>query len=132
MSRLWQASHPVFFFLALLLHCSHVCLAASYAHAAVTAPVSTDHGPEHSPCHSSPAPAHGLPEKCLDCGDHLFLAPVPSGAEMLAAARALVLPLCPLLQPVLPVAPPEPASRLRRDNTALSPPRYLALSVLRL
>src|SRR5713226_711477 len=132
MHWLRQASPSVFFFLAFLLHCSQTCLAAGHVHAAVTLPVSTHHNPEHAPCHSSPVPPHGIPDKCPDCGDHVFLRSAPSGAETLAAPGPSLSPLCLLTQPLLPLLPHPHASALRLEVSALSPPRYLTLSVLRL
>src|SRR5438034_8510793 len=132
MRQLRQVSPSVFFFLALLLHCSQTCLAAGHTHAAVTIPASAHHGPEHAPCHSAPAPRHGTPDKCPDCADHVFLKSVSSGAEALTAAGPCLLPLCLLIQPVLPVLSHPRASVLQLTSAALSPPRYLAFSVLRL
>src|SRR6266508_3435720 len=132
MHRPRQVSPFVFVFLALLLHCSQACLAAGHTHAAVTVPASAHHGPEHAPCHSAPAPSHGTPDKCPDCADHVFLKSVSSGAEALTAAGPFLFPLCLLIQPVLPALLHPPASALRLEVSALSPPRYLTFSVLRL
>jgi len=132
MSRLRQVSYTVSLFLALLLHCSQTCLAAGYAHAAVTGPVSPQHGSEHAPCHSAPAAPNGIPDKCPDCGDHVFLTAVSSRAETLAASGPFLFPLCLLTQSVPPGLLQPHAGILWPDTIALSPPRYLLLSVLRL
>src|SRR5215475_11061271 len=86
MRRLRQASPAVFFFLVFLLHCSQTCLAAGHAYAAVTVPVSPHHNPALAPRHSSPTSPQGIPEKCPDCAEHVFLKSVASGTETLAAA----------------------------------------------
>ncbi len=132
MYRLHQVSSAVFLFLALLLHCSQMCLAAGHAHAAVTVPVSPHHIPEHAPCHSAPTAPNGIPDKCPDCADHVFLTAASSGAETLAASGPFLFPLCFLMQPVLPGLLQPHAGMLWPDTTALSPPRDLLLSVLRL
>jgi len=131
MYRLRQVSYTMFLFLALLLHCSQTCLAAGHARAAVTVPVSPHH-PEHAPCHSAPTAPDGIPDKCPDCGDHVFLTAASSGAETLAASGPFLFPPCLLTQPVLPGLLQPHAGMLWPDTTALSPPRYLLLSVLRL
>ena len=117
--------------LALVLHCAQACLAAGHTHAAVTVPASTHHGPAHAPCHSSPPSPQGIPDKCPGCGDHVFLT-MPAGAEVLAAAGPSLSPLWLLTQPLLPSLLHPPASALRLEVSALSPPRYLTLTVLRL
>ncbi|HEV8713677.1 MAG TPA: hypothetical protein VGX03_12735 [Candidatus Binatia bacterium] len=132
MHRLRQASPSVFLFVVFLLHCSQTCLAAGHAHAAVTVPVSTDHNPEHAPCHSSPAAPNGIPDKCPDCADHVFLPSGAYGIATLAAAGSFFIPCCVLMQPVLPVLPRVHTDVLLLDSAALSPPRYLTFSVLRL
>ena len=132
MYRIRQSSLSAFLFLMFLLHCSQMCLAAGHSHPAVTAPVSTRHGPEHPPCHSSPAPSQGLPEKCQDCADHVYLPSVACGTETLAAAETFPVPFCFLTQPALPVSPQLHAAASWPDLTVLSPPLYRTLSVLRL
>src|SRR5712692_775559 len=132
MHRLRQASPSVFFFLVFLLHCSQTCLAAGHARAAVTVPASTNHGSEHVPCHSPQTAPQGSPARCPDCTDHVFLKSVAAGTETLAAAGPGLFSLCLLTHSVLPTLPHSRASVLRLDSTALSPPRYLTLSVLRL
>jgi hypothetical protein len=132
MSRLRQISYAVFLFLALLLHCSQTCLAAGHARAAVTAPVSSHHSPAHTPCHSAPGAPNGIPDKCPDCADHVFLTAASSRAETLAASGPFLFPLCLLTQSVPPGLLQPYADILWPDTTALSPPRYLLLSVLRL
>src|SRR4051794_12758144 len=96
-----RVSPAVFLFLTFLFHCSQTCLAAGHARAVVTVPVSTDHGPGHAPCHSSSAPAQGLPEKCADCGDHVFLTPISAGTETQAPPGPAVTPVCLLNQSLL-------------------------------
>src|SRR5262249_26186284 len=132
MCQFRQASPSVFLFLVFLLHCSQTCLAAGHAHTAVIVPVSTRHNPEHAPCHSSPTAPQGIPEKCPDCAEHVFLPSVASGTETLAASGSFSIPFCSLMQPVLPVLPQPHAEAFRLDPTALSPPLYRTLSVLRL
>src|SRR6266540_5444505 len=119
MYRLRQVSYAVSLFLTLLLHCSQTCLAAGHAHAAVTVPVSPHH-PEHAPCHSAPTTPNGIPDKCPDCGDHVFLTAVSSGAETLAASGPFLFPLCLLTQSVPPGLRQAPAGMLWPDTTALS------------
>src|SRR5437867_7328766 len=131
MYRLRQVSPFVVVLLALLLHCAQACLAAGHTHAAITVPASTHHGPAHAPCHSSPTSPQGTPDKCPGCGDQVFLT-VPAGAEALAAAGPSLSPLCRLTQPFLPSLLHPPASAGRLEGSALSPPRYLTLTVLRL
>src|SRR5712691_7105137 len=132
MSRFRQVSYAVPLFLAFLLHCSQTCLAAGHAYAAVAVPVSAQHGPEHAPCHSTPTAPHGIPDKCPDCRDHVFLTAVSSGADTLAASGSLLFPPCLLTPSVLPGLLQPHAGVLWPDTTAQSPPRYLFLSVLRL
>src|SRR5438270_12250616 len=100
MSRFRQVSYAVSLFLALLLHCSQTCLAAGHVHAAVTVPVSPQHGPEHVPCHSAPTAPHGTPDTCSNCRDHVFLTAVSAGADTLAASGSFFLPSC-LLTPLV-------------------------------
>src|SRR5215475_8887321 len=126
-----RASPAVFLFLTVLLHCSQTCLAAGHAHAAITVPTAADHSLEHPPCHSS-SPAQRLPEKCPDCGDHVFLTPGAAGAEMLVlsgSSHSLFCVLPPLL--LLSQAQSCPPA-VRPAIAALSPPRYLTFSILRL
>src|SRR5215510_15889043 len=132
MYRLRQVSYAVFLFLALLLHCSQTCLAAGHAHAAVTVPVFPHHSPEHTPCHSAPPAPNGIPDKCPDCGGHVFLKSVSSesGTEALATAGTFLLPGV-LTPPVLP-ALPQPCAGVPRPDIPTLPPRYLTFSVLRL
>src|SRR5262245_9259639 len=132
MHRLRQASPSVFLFLVFLFHCSQTCLATGHAHAAVAAPFATHHSPGHPPCHSSPAPSRGIPEKCPDCGHHVFLPSAASGAATLATVESFFIPCCVLTQPVLPVLLRVRTDGPRPDSAALSPPRYLTPSVLRL
>lgn len=132
MYRFRQVSYAVPLFLALLLHCSQTCLAAGHAYAAVAVPVSARPSPEHAPCHSAPTAPHGIPDKCPDCSDHVFLSAASSGAATLAASGPFFLPFCLLTQSVLPELLQPHADMLWPDITALSPPRYLFLSVLRL
>src|SRR5262249_10840815 len=106
-----------------------------HVHAAVTIPVSPQHDPAHAPCHSAPtAPTapHRTPDKCPDCRDHVFLSAVSSEADTLADAGFFLLPPCVLTPSVLPELLQPHAVVLWPDTTALSPPRYLVLSVLRL
>ncbi len=132
MRRLRQIPVLAFLFLAFLLHCTQACLAAGHVHTAVTASSSAHHDREHAPCHSSQTAPQKLPESCPDCRDHGFLRAVPSGVEALAG---LGLSLASLDLPVQPapfwLAQPH-ASVPRLVFSALSPPRHLTLSVLRL
>ncbi|HKA55476.1 MAG TPA: hypothetical protein VKJ47_17630 [Candidatus Binatia bacterium] len=132
MRWLRHISPSAFLFLVFLFHCSQACLAAGHAHPAVTASVSTRHGSEHLPCHSSPAPPQGLPGKCPDCADHVYLPSVACGTETLAAAETFPVPFCFLTRPALPVLPQPHADASRPDLTVLSPPLYRTFSVLRL
>src|SRR5262245_23254949 len=132
MYRFRQVSYAVSLFLALLLHCSQTCLAASHVHATVAVPVSAQHGPEHAPCHSAPAAPHGVPDKCPDCRDHVFLTAVSSEAETLAASGSLLFAPCLLTPSALPGLPQPHAYLLWPDTAAPSSPRYLLLSTLRL
>src|SRR3989442_10209978 len=132
MRWLRQASPSVFLFLAVLLHCSQTCLAAGHAHAVVTVPVSADHGPEHTPCHSSPAPSQRLPEKCPACGDHVFLTPVAAGVETLVVWGPSASPAELLIPVFLPSRSQACPSAALPARAALSPPLYLTFSILRL
>ena len=130
MYRLRQVSYAVFLFVALLLHCSQRCLAAGHARAAVTVSVSPHHSPGHAPCHSAAPAPNGIPDKCPDCGDHVFLQSVSSGTETLATAGTFLFPgvLTPLVLPALP----QLCAGVPRPDIPTLPPRYLTFSVLRL
>src|SRR5262249_33167369 len=132
MSWLRRVSYPVLLVLVFLLHCSQTCLTAGHTPAAVTAPASSQQGPAPTPCHSTPAAPHGTPNTCPDCRDHVFLRAVSAEANPWATARSLFLPLCVLTASVLPEVRQPHADVLWPDATALSPPPYLFLSVLRL
>src|SRR5262249_62134773 len=88
MQCLRHISPSAFLFLVFLLHCSQACLAAGHAHPAVTASVSTRHGSEHLPCHSSPAPPQGFPGKCPDCAAPAYLPSIACVCHKLSAAAS--------------------------------------------
>lgn len=132
MRQFRQALFFVFSFVAFLLHCSQMCLAAGHTRAVVPVSASTNHDSAHVPCHSSETAPQESPERCPDCAGHVFLKSAPAGAANVLAP-GLAFSLFYLSTLPLLTAPLQPyAGVFRLERTALSPPRYLSLSVLRL
>src|SRR5712692_7511500 len=132
MRRLRQGLLLVFFFLAFLLHCTQLCLAAGHGHRTTFSVASPRRSSEHTPCHFPSVPPQRVPDKCPDCRDHFFLRAAPSGPATLTVSGPLSSLFCWLTQPHHSLLTQRAAGVLWLDKTAVPPPRYLTLAVLRL
>lgn len=111
--------------LAVVLHCTSMCLAAGFA--PVVGVHSADSDVHQAPCHTPPSPVPDTSEDCDRCRDHIFLKTSSPFSEPHLAAEAL----WPLRRGDAGVAPAAPIQTGRHAPLALSPPRYLRLSILR-
>ena len=117
--------------LALVLHCTQMCLAAGFAHAASPDAHAVAAEIHDAPCHTTDTATPDPSEECSSCRDHVFLKGSAPITQLHVAAEAL--------GPLLYVSSPGQlfalrSSFVRADLQALaisSPPLYLALSVLR-
>lgn len=133
MGRVCQRYGVTFLFLVVLLHCTQMCFAAGHARTPGVPPPDAAQSAQTAPCHTPDRESHAPPEKCPDCGEHLFLKPlVVVGAELSAsspATRSLS-----FLDAAVSLSPQSLSLglRLSEGRAQSSVPRYLSLSIFRL